>query len=89
MSILAKQNKGEAYAQRPRKLRDRVLSTLNEHIYCTRRQLSEQTGIEIASLCGVLKTLLAENLVRIPFSVPCETTGKFVVCYTLNTSEVV
>lgn len=91
MSKMTKQNQGEAHAAAKGKaptLEARVIAALKEHIYCTRRQLHEQTGIEIASLCGTLATLKKKLAIREPFSIECPTTGKMVVVYTLNTGEI-
>lgn len=90
MNLLTNTTKGLAHAQARRpvsRVQERIKETLREFTYCTRRHLHKQTGIEIATLCGALAALEKKGIVKTPFSVTCETTGKEVVVYCLNTSE--
>lgn len=82
------QNKAESYrltladVQKMGKQKARVMKALGAVKYVTRRELSEQTGIEISSLCRILKDFQTKGITRIPFSVECKTTGKMVSVYT-------
>ncbi|BAN92329.1 hypothetical protein X534_gp18 [Ralstonia phage RSB3] len=86
MSILTAQNKAESYKTVPN-VAEKVTSALREWSYCTRRQLHNITGIEIATLCGALKRLEKQGKVSTPFSIECESTGKMVAVYRLNLAE--
>lgn len=51
----------------------------------TRRQLSESTGLEIATLCRALFNLIHRNrTIRITHYAPCRKTGKSVMHFWFN-----
>lgn len=63
----------------------KVIRALNEFTYCSRRQLHNITGIEIATLCGALASLKKAGTIREAMSAECGQTGKDVIYYALNT----
>ncbi|APU03161.1 putative DNA binding transcriptional regulator MarR family [Ralstonia phage phiAp1] len=90
MSSHTEQNKAEAYKltladiEKMGKQKHKVLKAFADVPYNTRRELAEKTGIEISSLCRILKDFESKDVVRIPFSITCKTTGHMVACYTTS-----
>ena len=89
MIDLKKGNKGAAYTSAPKQSVQQIvifwLSLYPEGM--TRRMLSQQSGIEIATLCAALKALEVKNVVHTPRTVTCNTTGREVVVYCLKGIE--
>lgn len=87
MSLATETNKAESYKATIADLmamkgkRKRVLAAFTHNAYLTRRELSVHTGIEISSLCSILKDFEKRQIVRVIFSALCHTTGKTVSVY--------
>lgn len=85
MSTLSKGTRGAANAAKPN-VQQRVLDALSDMKF-TRRELSNITGIEIATLCGALKALESIGLVSANETTICSTTGREVLLYTTKGIE--
>jgi len=89
MSKMADINKAESFAElkegydalTPRA--QRILKAC-DFAYKTRRELSEELGVEISSLCAPLFNLVKRGYLREAFSSQCIVTGKMVVNYTTS-----
>lgn len=80
-----KRNSAEAYSQiKSSTVPERIRATLLEYPFCTRRQLHNLTGIEIATLCGAIAKMEKRGEVTTNFSTECEHTGKLVAVYELK-----
>lgn len=82
------QNKAKSYrltladVEKMGQQKHKVLYAFGMHKYLTRRELSAETGIEISSLCRIIKDFQRMNVLRVAFSAECKTTGKMVAVYT-------
>lgn len=60
-----------------------LLGSLSKNGSMSRRQLSDDTGIAITSVCGRVKELMEKNKVKFDYTAPCDTTGVTVEYLTL------
>lgn len=84
MIDLKKGTRGAAYSQAPRQTVQQIVLfwlSVNPTGY-TRRELSKNADIEIATLCAALKALENKGAVVVDRTTTCPTTGREVAVYT-------
>ena len=86
MNNLTTGTRGAAYSQAPKQsVQDIVRFWLSANpTGLTRRELSKQGGLEIATLCGELHAMEKASLVHVNRTTTCPTTGREVAVYTLK-----
>lgn len=89
MIDLKKGTRGAAFTNAPKQsVQDIVRFYLSVNPQgLTRRELHNQSGIEIATLCAALKALEVKSVVGTPRTTTCNTTGREVVVYSMKGIE--
>ena len=86
MNTLTKGTKGAAFTNAPKHSVQQIVSfwLSANPMGLTRRELSKQSGIKIASLCAALKAMEKAGLVSCQNTTTCSTTGREVAVYLLG-----
>lgn len=86
---LTRGTKGAANSAAPKQSVKQIVTFYLTMKGYTRRDLSNVTGIEIATLCSALKALEKEGLVEAAYTTTCIHTGREVAVYKVKEAPIV